>query len=50
MERNLEDKIKNVFTRNNFEIVRERKVKLEKKDAEEFKKILEAAGAKVELK
>ena len=31
MERNLEDKIKNVFIRNNFEIVRERKVKLEKR-------------------
>ena len=29
MERNLEDKIKNVFIRNNFKIVKERKVKLE---------------------
>ena len=41
MERNLEDKIKNVFIRNNFEIVRERKVKLEKKDAEQFYKVHE---------
>ena len=41
MERNLEDKIKNVFKKNNFEIVKEKKVKLEKKDAEEFYKMHE---------
>ena len=41
MERNLEDKIKNVFIKNNFEIVKERKVKLEKKDAEQFYKVHE---------
>ena len=41
MERNLEDKIKNVFIRNNFVIVKERKVKLEKKDAEQFYKVHE---------
>ena len=36
IERNLESKIKNIFKNNNFEIVKEKKVKLEKKDAEEF--------------
>ena len=39
MERNLEDKIKNIFIQNNFEIVKEKKVKLEKKDAEQFYKV-----------
>ena len=39
MERNLEDKIKNIFIKNSFEIVKEKKVKLEKKDAEEFYKV-----------
>ena len=38
MERNLEDKIKNIFIKNKFEIVKEKKVKLEKKDAEQFYK------------
>ena len=41
MERNLEDKIKNIFIQNNFEIVKEKKVKLEKKDAEQFYKVHE---------
>ena len=41
MERNLEDKIKNIFIENNFEIIKEKKVKLEKKDAEEFYKVHE---------
>ena len=36
MERNLENKIKNIFVKNNFKIVKEKKVKLEKKDAEQF--------------
>ena len=31
MERNLADKIKNIFIKNNFEIIKEKKVKLEKK-------------------
>ena len=38
MERNLEGKIKNILKKNNFEIVKEKKVKLEKKDVEEFYK------------
>ena len=41
MERNLEDKIKNIFIKNNFDIVKEKKVKLEKKDAELFYKVHE---------
>ena len=41
MERNLEDKIKNIFIKNNFEIIKEKKVKLEKKDAEIFYKVHE---------
>tara|TARA_B100000963_G_scaffold359710_1_gene387868 strand:+ start:1634 stop:2035 length:402 start_codon:yes stop_codon:yes gene_type:complete len=41
MERNLEDKIKKIFIKNNFEIIKEKKVKLEKKDAEEFYKVHE---------
>ena len=41
MERNLEDKIKKIFIENNFEIIKEKKVKLEKKDAEEFYKVHE---------
>ena len=41
MERNLENKIKNIFIKNNFEIVKEKKVKLEKKDAEQFYKVHE---------
>ena len=41
IERNLENKIKNIFKKNNFEIVKEKKVILEKKDAEEFYKVHE---------
>ena len=41
MDRNLVDKIKNIFIKNNFEIIREKKVKLEKKDAELFYKVHE---------
>ena len=41
VERNLENKIKNIFIKNNFEIVKEKKVKLEKKDAEQFYKVHE---------
>ena len=39
MERSLENKIKDIFIKNSFEIVKEKKVKLEKKDAEEFYKV-----------
>ncbi len=42
MERNLEDKIKNIFIKNNFEIIKEKKVKLEKKEAEQFYKVHQA--------
>ena len=41
IERKLEDKIKNIFIKNNFKIVKEKKVKLEKKDAEQFYKVHE---------
>ena len=41
MERNLENKIKEIFIKNSFEILKEKKVKLEKKDAEEFYKVHE---------
>ena len=41
MERNLEGKIKNIFIKNNFEIIKEKKVRLEKKDAEQFYKVHE---------
>ena len=41
IERNLENDIKNIFIKNNFEIVKEKKVKLEKKDAELFYKVHE---------
>ena len=41
VERNLENKIKKKFIENNFEIVKEKKVKLEKKDAEKFYKVHE---------
>ncbi len=41
MERNLEGKIKSILKKNNFEIVKEKKVKLEKKDVEEFYKVHE---------
>ena len=41
VERKLEDKIKYIFKKNNFEIVKEKKVKLEKKEAEQFYKVHE---------
>ena len=41
IERNLENKIKDMFIKNNFMIVKEKKVKLEKKDAEQFYKVHE---------
>ncbi len=41
MERNLEDEIKKIFIKNNFEIVKEKKVKLDKKEAEQFYKVHE---------
>ena len=41
MERNLENDIKNIFVKKNFEIVKEKKVKLEKKDAKLFYKVHE---------
>ena len=34
VERNLEEKIKSIFMKNNFQITRQKKVKLEKKEAE----------------
>ena len=36
VERNLSEEIKNEFNKNNFKIVNEKKVKLEKSDAEKF--------------
>ena len=41
IERNLQDKIKDIFIKNKFIIVKEKKVKLEKKDAEQFYKVHE---------
>ena len=41
VERKLENKIKDIFIKNNFEIIKEKKVKLEKKDAEQFYKVHE---------
>ena len=41
VERSLESQIKSIFIKNNFEIVKEKKVKLEKKDAEQFYKVHE---------
>ena len=41
VERNLEEKIKNIFIKNNFQITRQKKVKLEKKEAEIFYKVHE---------
>ena len=36
VDRNLSEEIKNEFNKNNFKIVKEKKVKLEKSDAEKF--------------
>ena len=41
VERNLEDQIKKIFINNNFKIVKKKKVKLEKREAELFYKIHE---------
>ena len=41
VERNLEDQIKEIFTNNNFRIVKQKKVKLEKREAELFYKVHE---------
>ncbi len=41
VERNLEDKIKSIFIKNNFQILKQKKVKLEKKEAEIFYKVHE---------
>ena len=41
VERNLEDQIKKIFINNNFKIVKQKKVKLEKREAELFYKIHE---------
>ena len=41
VERNLEDKIKTMFKNEGFKIVKEKKIKLEKIDAEKFYKVLE---------
>ena len=41
VERKLENRIKDIFIKNNFEIIKEKKVKLEKKDAEQFYKVHE---------
>ena len=41
VERNLEDQIKEIFINNNFRIVKQKKVKLEKREAELFYKVHE---------
>ena len=41
VERNLDDKIKSVFINGGFKIVKEKKIKLEKEDAEKFYKVHE---------
>ena len=41
VERKLENEIKNIFVKNNFEIIKEKKVQLDKKDAEQFYKVHE---------
>ena len=41
IERNLEEKIKSIFIKNNFQIKKQKKVKLEKKEAEIFYKVHE---------
>ncbi len=41
VERNLENEIKNVFLNNDFQIIKEKKVHLDKKDAEQFYKVHE---------
>ena len=41
VERNLDQEIKNIFLSNGFKIVKEKKIKLEKSDAEKFYKVHE---------
>ena len=41
VERNLESKIKTIFQNNGFKIIKEKKIKLEKEDAEKFYKVHE---------
>ncbi len=41
VERNLEEKIKAIFTKEGFNIVKEKKIKLDKSDAEKFYKVHE---------
>ena len=41
VERNLDDKIKSVFINKGFKIVKEKKIKLEKEEAEKFYKVHE---------
>ena len=41
VERNLEDQIKEIFINNNFKIIKQKKVKLEKREAELFYKVHE---------
>jgi len=41
VERNLDDKIKSVFINKGFKIIKEKKIKLEKEDAEKFYKVHE---------
>ena len=42
VERNLSDEIKNEFKKNNFKIIKEKKVKIEKSDAEKFYEVHQA--------
>ncbi len=41
VERKLENKIKDIFIKNEFQIIKEKKVRLEKKEAEQFYKVHE---------
>ena len=41
IERNLDDKIKSIFIQEGFKIIKEKKIKLEKDDAEKFYKVHE---------
>ena len=41
VERNLDEKIKSIFVKEGFKIVKEKKIKLEKEDAEKFYKVHE---------
>ena len=42
VERNLSDEIKNEFKKNSFKIIKEKKVKIEKSDAEKFYEVHQA--------